>query len=89
MLYHNQNKEVYSDSRTVTDEMNSLNILIGGGLGYKLNIFEQDFRIKICYSHGLSRVPKDQTYIAPDGHLSGWAEWRTREINLTLEYVIL
>jgi len=71
---------------TVTNEMNRLLFLIGGGLEYTFAIKNEMFGIKSITNYCLTQIPKDGTFINSDGIEHGWVPYKAVETRLALSY---
>lgn len=71
---------------TVTNEMNRLLFLVGGGLEYTFRISNEKFGIKSVTNYCLTQIPKDGTFINSEGIEHGWIPYKAVETRLALSY---
>jgi hypothetical protein len=74
------------EKRTVTNEMNRLNIFTGVGIRYLFGLDQHQFGVGGQFNFGLIRVSKDSRFDVTENGSRGWVEWRIMEAVVQVEY---
>ena len=75
-----------TEKQNITDEMNRVNLFAGIGMKYLFSVFNQQFGLASQINFGLLRVSKDGKLNVTENSYRQWADWRTREVLIFIEY---